>query len=243
MAKAVSKTAKIRLRPVSAVPSLKERIYTQLKAQITSPQIYQPGAELRIDERGLAERLRISRTPLREALARLEQEGLVRIAPRKGVFIVRKSKEEILEMILVWAALESMAARLATVEAADGEIATLRSVFGTFGPEHQIGAHIDEYSDANIRFHQRILELSKCQLLYDTATDLFIHMQAIRARSIGENDRVAQSIVDHMHIIEALESRDTDLAERLVREHTLSLHAHVERTWVEPAESEEELVA
>ena len=243
MAKASSPTAKIRLRPVAAAPSLKERIYTQLKAQITSPQIYKPGAELRIDERGLAERLRISRTPLREALARLEQEGLVRIAPRKGVYIVRKSKAQILEMILVWAALESMAARLATVEATDEEIATLRSVFGTFGPEHQIGAHIDEYSDANIRFHQRILELSKCNLLHETANELFVHMQAIRARSIGEGDRAARSIVDHMHIIEALESRDTAMAERLVREHTLSLHAHVQRVWVEPEAQNEEMVA
>lgn len=243
MAKSASRTAKIRLRPVAAAPSLKERIYAQLKAQITSPQIYKPGAELRIDERGLAERLRISRTPLREALARLEQEGLVRIAPRKGVFIVRKSKEEILEMILVWAALESMAARLVCAEAAEEEIGTLRSVFGTFGPEHQIGAHIDEYSDANIRFHQRILELSRCHLLLNTANDLFIHMQAIRARSIGENDRAAKSIVDHMHIIEALEARDADLAERLVREHSLSLHAHVERTWIEPEDSDEEMVA
>lgn len=232
-----------RLRPVAVAPSLKERIYVQLKAQITSPQIYKSGAQLRIDERGLADRLRISRTPLREALARLEQEGLVRIVPRKGVFIVRKSKREILEMIIVWAALESMSARLATFVASDAEIGSLRTMFATFNDENEISAHIDEYSDANIRFHQRILELGKCRLLKETADGLFVHVQAIRACTIGESDRARRSIVDHMHVIEALEARDAELAERLVREHTLNLHAYVDRTWVEPEKSATELVA
>lgn len=243
MRKATRQPSKIRLRPLAAAPSLKSRIYAQLKTQLTGPQIYLPGAELRIDERGVAERLRISRTPLREALARLEQEGLVRIVPRKGVFIVRKSKEEILEMIVVWAALESVSARLATSVASDEEIGTLRTMFVTFSDDQQIGAHLDEYSDANIRFHQKILELSKCGLLGDIAGGLFLHMQAIRARTIGESDRARRSIVDHMHIIEALEARDADLAERLVREHTLSLHAHVARTWVDPETFGEDLVA
>jgi DNA-binding GntR family transcriptional regulator len=243
MSKAPPSTAQIRIRPVAIGPSLKERIYAQLKAQITSPQIYKAGAQLRIDERGLAERLRISRTPLREALARLEQEGLVRIVPRKGVFIVRKSKQEILDMIVVWAALESMSARLATFVASEAEIGSLRTMFATFDDKSEIGAHIDEYSDANIRFHQRILELGKCRLLKETADGLFVHVQAIRACTIGESDRAQRSIVDHMHIIEALEARDAELAERLVREHTLNLHAYVDRTWVEPEKSATELVA
>ena len=62
----------------------------------------------------------------REALARLEQEGLVRTVPRRGVYVARKSKTEILEMITVWAALESMAARLITERATDGEIAWMK---------------------------------------------------------------------------------------------------------------------
>jgi DNA-binding GntR family transcriptional regulator len=56
-----------------------------------------------------------------------------------------------------------------------------------------------------------------------------MHVRAIRVRTISEKDRAIRSIVDHMQIIEALEARDTDLAERLVREHTLNLKAHVER--------------
>ena len=224
----MASSSQIVVRPIEASVSLKDRIYETLKDAICAMNIYASDAELKLDERRLSERLHISRTPLREALARLEQEGLVHIAPRRGVFIVRKTKREILEMITVWAALEGMAARLATIHATDDEIASLRRLFSDFeGGELQ--ARIDEYSDRNIQFHQKILELSRCQLLKDTAESLFLHMRGIRARTIGEEDRAAKSIIDHMHIIEALEARDTDLAEKLAREHALNLAAHVEQ--------------
>ncbi len=218
--------AQLDVQPIAADLSLKGLIYKRLKQAITSMNIYADDAELRLDERQLSEKLGISRTPIREALARLEQEGLVQIAPRKGVFIVRKSKAEILDMIMVWAALESMAARLVTQNASDDEIAGLRQMYATFkGAQAQV--RIDEYSDTNIRFHQAILSLSKCARLSEMADDLFIHMRSIRARTIGENNRANRSIIDHLHIIEAIEGRDPDLAERLVREHTLNLADHV----------------
>jgi DNA-binding GntR family transcriptional regulator len=91
-----------------------------------------------------------------------------------------------------------------------------------------VQAHIDEYSDRNIEFHQAILEMSGCALIKQIAEGLFVHMKGIRARTIGEKDRAKRSIIDHLHIIEALEQRDTNLAERLVREHTLNLASHVE---------------
>lgn len=223
----------IRLRPIAPPPNLRERIYETLREAITAPSIYASDADLRLDERRLSERFQISRTPLREALVRLEQEGLLRIVPRKGIFIQRKTKAEILEMIVVWAALEAAAARLATVAASDEEIATLRRMFATFDGGDEARAHIDEYSDTNIAFHQRILDLSQNRQIKATADGLFIHMGAIRARTIGEGDRARQSIVDHHHIIEALETRDADLAGNLVREHTMNLHGHVERYWIE----------
>ena len=221
-------TARLEVQPIQADFSLKDRIYDSLKQAITSMNIYADQAELRLDERELSDKLAISRTPIREALARLEQEGLVRIVPRKGVYIVRKTKAEILDMITVWAALESMAARLITQHASDEEIASLRKLFATFDGQ-EIRAHIDEYSETNIGFHQTIISLSKSPLLKQVADGLFIHMRSIRARTISEKDRADRSIVDHLHIIEALEARDTDLAERLVREHTLNLAVHVEK--------------
>ena len=220
-------TSQLIVEPIEPSFSLKDRIYASLREAITSMNIYDEEAQLRLDERELSEKLAISRTPIREALARLEQEGLVRIVPRKGVYIVRKTKAEILEMITVWAALEAMAARLIIERASEAEIASLRKLFATFR-DGQLQAKIDEYSDTNIEFHQTLLKLSRCRLLQDMADQLFIHLRSIRVRTIAEGERAKRSIIDHLHIIEALEARDTELAERLVREHTLNLGKHIE---------------
>ncbi|MDH3662069.1 MAG: GntR family transcriptional regulator [Alphaproteobacteria bacterium] len=225
------------VEPIDGSFSLKEHIYDVLKDAIMAMNIYADDAQLKLDERQLSDQLQISRTPIREALARLEQEGLVRVVPRKGVFILRKSVDEILEMITVWAALESMAARLVTERATDAAIKSLRKLLVSFS-EDEAKTHLDEYSEANIRYHRRILELSGCKLLLSIADGLFLHMRAIRARTMTEDNRVQRSVVDHNGIIEAIEARDGDLAERLVREHTMKLHAHVKSTWVEPTDQE-----
>jgi DNA-binding GntR family transcriptional regulator len=189
--------------------------------------VYRPEADLRLDEKTLADNLGVSRTPVRQALARLEHEGLVRIIPRRGAYIVRKSKAEITETIRAWAALESMAARLLCERATDEEIATLRALFSGF--DHQPRMHLNEYSEANLQFHQRIIELGRSPVITKLVAGLLVHVRAIRGSMIGEDDRAERSIVDHMHIIEALEARDADLAERLVREHALDLADDVER--------------
>lgn len=220
----------VKLKPVAVNFTLKDHIYEVLRTAILDMNIYQEDADLRLDERKMAEQLGISRTPIREALARLEQDGFVEIQPRRGVFVRRKSLEEVLEMIVVWAALESMAARLVTENASDVEIKSLRKLAAKYS-QHAARADIAEYSEANIKFHQRILELSKCSMLKSVADGLFQHMYAVRKRAMGESDRAKRSVVDHMHIIEALESRDADLAGTLVREHTMRLHDHVRKTW------------
>ncbi len=220
----------VKLKRVAENFTLKDHIYDELRSAILDMNIYSANADLRLDERTMAEQLGISRTPIREALARLEKDGFVEILPRKGVYIRRKSLDEILEMIVAWAALESMAARLAAEKASDAELKSLR----TLAARHSVveaSAHIAEYSEANIKFHQRILELSKCTLLKTIADGLFLHMHAVRRQAMGEDDRATRSVVDHMGIIEALESRDPDLAGDRVREHTMQLHNHIRRTW------------
>jgi DNA-binding GntR family transcriptional regulator len=215
------------LEPIESDASFRRRAYEALRAAILATNIYEsPDEALRLDERRLAAKLGVSRTPIREALARLEHEGLVQNLPRRGYFIVRKNRAELVEIVTVWAALESMAARLITTVAGDDEITSLRTIFATF-EDGRIQAKLDEYSDANLRFHQRILELSHCEQLARTAEGILIHVRSIRHRTIGENRRFEKSIVDHMHIIEALEARNADLAERLVRDHALTLAAHI----------------
>jgi DNA-binding GntR family transcriptional regulator len=218
------------LKPVDSSFSLKEHIYEVLKTSIMDLDIYDPDTNLRMDERTLADRLGISRTPIREAIMRLEQEGFLEIAPRRGVYIKRKSLNEILEMITVWAALESMAARLACERASDAEIAGLRKIAGAFNKD-KAKAHISEYSEANIDFHLCVLGLSKCQMLQDIAKGLFTHLKAVRRKALRDTARADRSVVDHMNIIEAIEERNADLASDLVRDHTLRLHDYIRRSW------------
>ncbi len=202
--------------------------YAALKRAITAMDIYDHPHEIRLDERRLSEGLGVSRTPIREAMTLLEQEGFVRTRPRRGIFVVRKSKREIVEMITVMAALESMAARLAAERAAAAEIAELRRLMDAFHDGAE-GGRLDEYSDANIAFHQAIIRMSGCAILAEMTENLFIHMRAIRKITIHQDNRAARSVGDHLAIIDALERRDAALAERLAREHTLGLAAHVEQ--------------
>ena len=225
---AVATPPKLTVKPIDTQSSFRTQAYQALKQAITSVNIYAHPHEIRLDERQLSQDLGVSRTPIREAMTLLEQEGFVRTLPRRGVFVVRKTMKEMLEIIHVWAALESMAARLITLNASDAEIATLRTLFEEFRGARPDG-HMDEYSDANLAFHQAIIRLSKSKLIADLSGNLLIHVRAIRQVTIRQSDRAARSIADHMRIIEALERRDTELAERLDRQHTLDLAAHVEK--------------
>lgn len=217
------------LEPLNANVSIVDRAYTALKEAITAADIYAQREEIRLDERQLSRALGVSRTPIREAMTLLEHEGFLRTVPRRGVFIVRKTKKEIIEIIEVCAALESMAARLATLNASDEAIGSLRHMFDEF-QRAVPSQHLHEYSDANIAFHQAIINLCGSQLMSKTIENLFVHVRAIRRMTISQKDRATRSIKDHMRIIEALESRDTELAERLVRQHSLDLAAHVEKS-------------
>jgi len=207
--------------------SFRDLAYAALKRAITSIDIYDRPDEVRLDERALSADLGVSRTPIREAMTLLEQEGFVRTLPRRGIYVVRKTKREIVEIITVMAALESMAARLVARGAPDDDIAELRRLMDAFH-DGTDGERLEEYSDANIAFHQAIIRMSGCSLLAELTENLFIHMRAIRKVTIHQDNRAARSIVDHMAIIEALEQRDPDEAARLAREHTLGLAAHVE---------------
>jgi DNA-binding GntR family transcriptional regulator len=219
---------KLDVKPLDTSTSFRNQAYQAIKEAITAANIYAHPSEIRLDERQLSQALGVSRTPIREAMTLLEQEGFLRTLPRRGVFIIRKTRREIVEMIQVWAALESMAARLATQRASDAEIARLRAMMADFQTARP-DEHMDEYSDANIAFHQAIIAMSGCDLIGDITENLFLHVRAIRKVTISQDNRASRSIVDHMRIIEALESRNTELAESLVRRHTLDLAAHVEK--------------
>ena len=215
--------------PLEPAKALKIQVYEALKEIIGQMNIYANQGLMRLDERALGEQLGVSRTPVREAISRLEQEGLVHNIARRGAFVVRKTKIEVLDMIDVWAALESMAARLATSRATDAEIAGLRKKFTSFDDSEEARARIDEYSQTNIDFHQTIINLGKSPLITGMSNQLFFHMRAIRASTINQRDRISRSVIDHIRIIEAIEERNPDHAEQLTRDHALELARHVKK--------------
>ena len=102
---------RIAVAPLEDTLTFADRAYAALKDVILGLDIYDGPGEIRLDERRLASDLGISRTPVREAMAQLEREGFVRSVPRRGIYVVRKTKAEVIELITAWAALESMAAR------------------------------------------------------------------------------------------------------------------------------------
>ena len=214
----------VRIAPES---SFKNKAYDALKEAILKMDIYSTPEPVMLDERALSERLGVSRTPIREAIAMLEQDGFVKTVPRRGIMVVRRTKSEIVDMIRAWAALESMAARLITTTARKKDITALRDFFKDFGKDRLPEDHVEEYSKANIAFHQALISLSESPVLVDLTNDL-LHVRGYRQLTIGRKDRTATSLPEHLAMIEALEARDTELAEKRARDHTLGLAAYVE---------------
>jgi DNA-binding GntR family transcriptional regulator len=220
--------AELAIARLAPETSYKTRAYEALKDAILKMDIYATPDPLMLDERALSERLGVSRTPIREAIAMLEQDGFVKIVPRRGIVVVRKTKAEIVDMIRAWAALESMAARLITTMARKRDITALRDFFRDFNDDYLPQDHIEQYSRANIAFHQALISLSESQTLVKMTTDILLHVRGYRQLTIGRADRIKASLPEHMAIIQALEERDTELAERRSRDHTLALAAYVD---------------
>src|SRR4026208_231021 len=175
--------ARLVVAPIDSRETFKDKAYAALRHVIMSSDIYRSRTDIRLDERRWGQDFGISRTRVGGAMAQLEREGFVRSVPRRGVYVVRKTKQEVIELITAWAALESMAARLITQNAKDCDIASLRKMFATF-EGGQLRAHLDEYSDVNIEFHQTIIRMSENVVLIDLAENLFTHMRMIRRKTI-----------------------------------------------------------
>lgn len=210
--------------------SLREQAYDSIKRSILAMDLYDGSAQIRLNEHQIAQDLGISRTPVREALTLLEREGFVCTVPRRGLFVTRKTKREVIEMIRVWAALEGSAAHAAATHAKDADIRDLSRAFQDFDPS-TLPVHLNAYEEANLEFHQMIIRLGGCGLMVEMTTNLFIHMRAVRSAFLHRSGRYEVSMREHAAIITALQARDADQAAVLVRDHALGLIAHVEAHW------------
>jgi DNA-binding GntR family transcriptional regulator len=218
-------TPAVCLLPIEHPSSLAEMAYRALKETILNMDYV---AEERLDERALAESLKISRTPLRDAIGRLASEGFLRVEPRKGVFIVRKSRREIIEILYVRAALEGMAAKLCVPHLRDDDVARMKEIFAPFTAEN-VESRMEEFSEANVLFHEFILKLCNCHKLQEMAANIQDHMRMVRIKTIKTGGRAANAIVEHSKIIAALEKRDGEKAADQMRRHIEGLARYVEQ--------------
>ena len=197
------------------VPNLRERVYKALKEMIIFQEI-PPGEKL--DEDSLASQLGVSRTPVRESLYRLENEGIVKIIPRRGAFIVKHSKESINEILSVREVLEGLSAREAASHITDAALEVLESLSEKFS-ESNVRLLSKEYLQVDVKFHKTIIEASKNEWLISLMNILNDHIQMLRLRTVTFQGRPEQSLSEHRRILEALKAGDPLLAESLMREH------------------------
>ncbi len=196
-------------------PNLRDKVYEILKKSIIFQEIL-PGEK--IDEEAIAKQLGVSRTPIRETLCRLENEGIVKIVPRRGAFVVKHSREKITEIMMVREALEGFAARLAADNVSKQAIEQMRSLFRDFS-ESNIRDRSREYTQADLEFHNFVIKTSKNNLLINLMNTLNDHVQMLRLLTVTHEGRPEQSLIEHFNIIEAIEKKDPSLAESLMREH------------------------
>lgn len=212
------------LLPLEHPSRLADLAYKSLKNTILNMDYTSEG---RLDERELARSLKISRTPLRDAINRLVSEGFLRVEPRKGVFVIRKTRQEIIEILYVRAALEGMAAKLAVRHITDQDIAAMKAMFSEFTPDNVI-ARVDDFSAANVAFHDFVLKLSRCQKLQEMAANIYDHMHMVRMTAIRLGNRAINSLAEHLEIIKAFEKRDGDLASRYMHQLIEGLARYIE---------------
>jgi DNA-binding GntR family transcriptional regulator len=138
---------------------------------------------------------------------------------------LRKSKTEMVELIQVWAALESMCARLSTLHATDAQISALRRLFDRYQLSSEQG--LADYSSVNLAFHDAIIDLGGSQTIARMTRNVLSHVRLIR-RATLDRSRVASLLDQDLQIMRALEKRHTELAELLTRQQTLDLAARVD---------------
>ncbi len=197
--------------------SLHQEVATTLREMIFGGQLA-PGSF--VDEVFLCESLRISRTPLREALKVLAVEGLVRHEPRRGCFVNEVTEQDLDEIFPVIALLEGRCAHEAALKASDADLAALERLHGQLQAHAQAG-RIAEYYEANLRIHEAIITLAHNRWLAQTIGDLRKILKLSRLKGLHAPGRLAQSLAEHLSVFAALKSRDGEGAEAAMRTHLL----------------------
>jgi len=187
-----------------------------------------PGERLRSD--ALATELNVSRTPVREALRKLEAEGLVAHAGSR--LVVRAfTEQDLTELFYVREALEGMAARLAAENATPAEIDAIRELLEDMDAVRQ-RKDVGVFRRLTAEFHQLVCRASHNDRLLQLSQSLLDHVRQFQTSTLYREGRLAEALNEHRKLLAAIEARDGESAERLAREHrrrTLELRKEILR--------------
>ncbi|MCE8020841.1 GntR family transcriptional regulator [Halomonas sp. MCCC 1A11036] len=207
---------------------IRDKVYAYLKDAILRGE-YKAGD--RLVERVLAEKLNISRTPIREALFRLETQRFVRTVPRKGVVVNEITQAEILEVFMILASLESLAARLAAQKINDEIAAEIDRLMIEMDEALQDGDG-DEV-ELNVKYNDLIGRASGNPKLHEMLVDLKDYVRAFSNLSSALPGRTKEALREHQDILGAIRNGEEDLAESFTRVHLeKSRKAYISRSQV-----------
>jgi DNA-binding GntR family transcriptional regulator len=196
--------------------NLDQKVYTQLKSMILDQNL-KPGSK--IYQEKLAEDLGISRTPLVNALKKLEQEHLITAIPRRGFYARHFSKEEMINIFELREVLEGLAARRAAIRISGNQIQKLRKFFRDFKSFDEDGI-VEKYAKEDRRFHDFLIKIGGDDLFssiletYSVIT--FSYLVGFRGGLVRPPQ---ETIREHLSIIEAISKKDPEMAESAVRRH------------------------
>lgn len=195
--------------------SLHQEVASTLREEIFAGTL-SPGSF--IDEVALCERLKISRTPLREALKVLTSEGLMRHEPRRGCFVSVVTEQDLDDIFPVIALLEGRCAYEAARNASDADLQVLGALHDKL-QSHAKAGRITDYYATNFAIHEAIILLANNRWLSQSIADLRKILKLSRLQSLGAPGRLKQSLSEHMTVFAALQSRDSEGAEAAMRTH------------------------
>ena len=202
--------------------SLADQVFEHIETDILSGK-YQKGENL--TESKLSLELGVSRTPIREALRRLEQEHLIEEAP-KGMVVVGIGEKDLADIFEIRAALEGKAAALAAKNYTDEQMNVIREALEF--QEFYLGKQDpDRIKSMDSRFHETIYKMSGSTIFYDVLMPLHKKILKYRKASVTDSSRAAASVAEHRAIYEALLARDAKLAEKLISEHLSNAYNHI----------------
>ncbi|ACL62937.1 GntR family transcriptional regulator [Methylobacterium nodulans] len=194
---------------------LHERAAERLRNMIVRGDLA-PGAAL--IEVELSEMLGISRTPIREAIKLLAQQGLVELRANRSPCVRPLRVAEIRELFEALAGIERIAAEFAAMRITEAELKRLHELQAEIVREHKAGRR-DSYSAANRTIHRTIVLAARNAPLAEAHAALLSRAEQVRVFALGLEDRWEQSILEHQAILDALETRDSGQAGRLLQEH------------------------